>query len=111
MLEGKTNHQVIEKSTVSDTITYLKTTDEVDLIICDISLPDGSGSEVYEYVREKNIDIPFIATTGHNFIEEGVFENFSKDNKYNTHLSKPFDFADLRDLVIEALDSKLETPG
>ena len=108
-MEGKTSHEVIEKSTVSDSIQYLKTSNDVNLIICDMSLPDGSGSDIYKYIREKNIDIPFILMTGHNFKEEGVFKNFFNDNKHNAYISKPFDFNRLTTTVSKVLDTDLPT--
>jgi len=35
-----------------------------DLVIVDLGLPDGSGFEICEYIKVKNLDIPIIINTG-----------------------------------------------
>ncbi len=63
-----------------------------DLIILDIGLPDMSGLEVCEYVREKNTKIPILMLTALGSVADKLsgFEVGTDD-----YVVKPFDFMEL----------------
>lgn len=73
------------KKNVKDTIEYLKTTIP-DLIILDISLPDGNGFDLYKnHIKEKNIGTIFLtAKDDENDIVKGL-EIGAED-----YITKPF---------------------
>ena len=58
----KNNYTIIAKTSVKGTKEYLKENNKIDLIILDISLPDGNGFELFETVI-KNTNIPTIFLT------------------------------------------------
>jgi DNA-binding response OmpR family regulator len=73
--------------------------DPVDLLICDIGLPDGSGLDL---VRRIQLDcsIPAIAVSGFG-TEEDVRR--SLDAGFQSHLTKPFDIQSLLSAIERAL--------
>ena len=57
----KNNYQLIYKTNVKDTIEYLNRKEIIDLIILDITLPDGNGFELFEKYRKiQNIPTLFL---------------------------------------------------
>ena len=66
--------------------------DSFDLIILDIGLPDMSGLEVCEYIREKNTKIPILMLTALGSVADKLsgFEVGTDD-----YVVKPFDFMEL----------------
>ncbi|GAB2629174.1 MULTISPECIES: response regulator transcription factor [Emticicia] len=66
--------------------------DSFDLIILDIGLPDMSGLEFCEYVRQKNTKIPILMLTALGSVADKLsgFEVGTDD-----YMVKPFDFMEL----------------
>ena len=91
ILEGLTfslkenNYNVESVSNIKDTIKYLNN-NIPDLIILDVSLPDGNGFSLYENViKDRNIPTIFLtAKTGENDIVRGL--ELGADD----YLTKPF---------------------
>jgi CheY-like chemotaxis protein len=79
--------------------------DEFDLIISDIGLPDGSGWELISSIRERS-NVHAIAVSG--FCTEQDIER-SKKAGFDVHLTKPFNFNDLH-REIQSLILQTATP-
>lgn len=58
----KDNHNLIVKTTVEDSKEYLLSNFNIDLIILDITLPDGNGFNLFENTI-KDLKIPTIFLT------------------------------------------------
>ena len=58
----KLNYHLVSKTTVKETTTYLQTTPKIDLIILDVTLPDGNGFDLFDK-RIRNLNIPTIFLT------------------------------------------------
>jgi CheY-like chemotaxis protein len=71
---------------------------EIDVLLCDIGLPDGSGYEVIAQARRKR-PIKAIAITGFGTDED---VRRSKEAGFDFHLVKPVDLRDLQ-TVLEQL--------
>ena len=56
------NYQVVAKTNISDSINYLNSNNKIDLIILDVTLPDGNGFNLYEN-NIKDLNIPTIILT------------------------------------------------
>lgn len=54
---------VVEAATLREASAGLS--DEIDVVICDVSLPDGSGVDFAREMRVKHPDLPVIFATGH----------------------------------------------
>jgi CheY-like chemotaxis protein len=68
-----------------------------DILICDLGLPDGTGFQLIESVRE-NFATPAIALTGSG-MEQDVAQ--SKLSGFNAHLTKPVNFHHLEGIILK----------
>lgn len=66
-----------------------------DVILSDISLPDGSGYEIVSQAKQKQA-VKAVALTGFNG-EEDIRRG--KEAGFDFHLSKPIDFHELRTVL------------
>lgn len=73
---------VAEIGTASDAISFLKSNEEIDLILSDIELQDGSAFDIY---REVKVTCPIIFTTAYNQFLMDAFESNGIE-----YLLKPF---------------------
>ena len=82
----KNNYNVIVKSSIKDTKTYLEY-NKPNLIILDIALPDGSGLDLYkDYIKSLNINTIFL--TADDNIDNIVF---ALDTGACDYITKPFE--------------------
>jgi DNA-binding response OmpR family regulator len=71
-----------------------------DLLVLDIRMPDMTGIEVLEKVRETHQDLPVIMCTA----VQGLKDDFTIwDAEVLAYLTKPVDLDELREKVREAL--------
>ena len=75
----------VELATVAECNDYLKNNSIPDLIILDIRLPDGSGLDLFKWIRDRGIDVPVIMVTAYGSISDavqamkmGAFDFFTK---------------------------------
>lgn len=73
---------------------------EVDLVLCDIMMPDINGLDVLEQIRTKNARVPVLVMTGYSSLPVAL-EAIKKGA--NTFLTKPFHVPHLKELVKKAL--------
>ncbi|MFV2072778.1 MAG: sigma-54-dependent transcriptional regulator [Thermoanaerobaculales bacterium] len=74
-----------------------------DLVMCDLKLPDGSGLQVLQEARKRQLRCPFIIITAHTTPQHALESLRAGAAEY---LSKPFNVEDLK-LILD----KLLTPG
>ena len=83
----KNGYAVEVARTVSEAKRLLQNIDQYDLLILDVTLPDGTGFEICEMVRNRNEQIPIIFLTASETLPE--YKNaFSTGNKSSTFESK-----------------------
>lgn len=58
----------------------------LDLLICDLSLPDGSGLDLLAELRARGIAIPAVALSGHGY-DEDIRQSHAAG--FAVHLLKP----------------------
>lgn len=71
---------------LNSAVTVLeKSGEEIEAIICDMKMPDGSGLDVLKHLNSKKMNIPLIFLTGHGTLEtcqeavrEGAFDYILK---------------------------------
>lgn len=57
----KNNYDLVYKTTVNDTLKYIEKDKDVDLIVLDVTLPDGNGFDLYEeYISDLKIPTIFL---------------------------------------------------
>lgn len=87
----KNNYNLIFKTSIKDTVSFLEENREVDLIILDITLPDGNGFDLYEnYIKKLNIPVIFLtAKDSEDDIVKGL--NIGAED----YITKPFSTKEL----------------
>jgi hypothetical protein len=89
-------HEVRTASGVRDALETI--TDDVELLISDIGLPDGSGWELMRQLRKTRADrpIPGIALSGFG-TDEDIQK--SRDEGFLCHLTKPVNLQKLEETI------------
>lgn len=87
----KNNYTIIAKTSVKGAKEYLKENNKIDLIILDISLPDGNGFELFETVI-KNTNIPTIFLTAKDE-EDNIVKGLNIGAE--DYITKPFSTKEL----------------
>lgn len=88
MLKG---FQVIHAQTASDTIIKYHT-DEPDILVLDVMLPDGDGFSIAKQIRQTDTQTPIIFLTSKSLTADVVTGFESGGNDY---LKKPFSIEEL----------------
>ena len=83
------NYQVVAKTNISDSINYLNSNNKIDLIILDVTLPDGFN--LYEN-NIKDLNIPTIILTAVDD-EDNVVKGLELG--VNEYITKPFSMKEL----------------
>lgn len=125
----KNNFDVEIVRTVGDALNLLPKLNQYDLMILDVTLPDGTGFEVCEKVRSRGIQIPIIFLTAS---DEEVNVIRGLDCGGDDYITKPFKIGELcsrirallrragisaqdelhsGDLTIDLLDSRVTLKG
>ena len=102
----KNNDYFIYKTNVKDSIEYLNTNANINIIILDITLPDGNGFDLFkDYIKDKNIPTIFLtAKDDENDIVKGL--NLGVED----YITKPFSTKELFARINKAvLRSKKQT--
>lgn len=90
-LLGRRNFDVLTAGSVAEA-RVLGTSNEFQLVISDIGLPDGDGYQLMTELRAQRPDLPGIAITGY-----GMEEDFARSREagFGLHLIKPVNIAAL----------------
>ncbi len=91
-------YEVTTADTVASGVAAV-TGENFDLVMCDLKLPDGSGLEVLEQARKRQIESPFIIITAHTTPQHALEALRAGAAEY---LSKPFNVEDLK-LILDKL--------
>lgn len=95
----KNNYNLEYKTNVKDTISYLNENNTIDLIILDISLPDGNGFDLFtKYIKDINIPTIFLtAKDSEDDIVKGL--NIGAED----YITKPFSTKELLARINKAI--------
>ena len=87
----KNNNIFNFKTTIKDSIQYIDTNNNIDIIILDVTLPDGNGFELFEkHIKDKNIPTIFLtAKDNEDDIVKGL--NIGAED----YIAKPFSTKEL----------------
>lgn len=98
-------HQVRCFETITEASSYIcESPAEIDLIISDLRLPDGTGLALMPVLKDNRLDIPLILITAYgsaeiaaNALKKGIFD----------YITKPLNLTELEVLVNRAIKLKL----
>lgn len=89
---NKNGFQVDVARTISEARQYLSEIDKYDLLILDVTLPDGTGFDICERVRKQDVRIPIIFLTAS---DEEVNIIRGLDCGGDDYVTKPFKLGEL----------------
>lgn len=87
----RSNHVVTHESSGKNA-DHLLTTQQYDLVILDMGLPDMDGSEVLRRLRHRSVKVPVLILTARDNVEDRVQ---GLDYGADDYLAKPFDLLEL----------------
>ncbi len=88
----KNDFDITVARTVKEALDFLDEISKFDILILDVTLPDGTGFEVCEKVREQNTQIPIIFLTAS---DEEVSIIRGLDSGGDDYITKPFKLGEL----------------
>jgi two-component system OmpR family response regulator/two-component system copper resistance phosphate regulon response regulator CusR len=83
-------HQIVEASTAAE--GRMGVTDDIEAIVLDVNLPDGSGFDVCRTLRETGVQTPILMLTARDAVADRVE---GLDAGADDYLVKPFAFQEL----------------
>jgi DNA-binding response OmpR family regulator len=94
-LLSRCGHAVATASRAADATAFLGK-GRLDVLICDLGLPDGDGLDVVVVAKQFNPDIKAIALTARDSDDD---YKVGFELGFDHYLTKPVDFAELRGLL------------
>ena len=92
-------HKVFEATSGKAALDLIREKDSIDLVITDQAMPNMTGSELADAIREKSPRLPFILATGYAELPAGANADLPK-------LSKPFRQQDLARAIANAMKAQ-----
>lgn len=94
MISTEVNCEIVEGSTGQQAIEAIQT-QRPDIIFCDYNMPNGNGGDVFKFMLENDIKVPFILVSSDRPEDYPIF----KDQDFVYSLTKPFDDNDLKQIL------------
>ncbi|MFB6230963.1 MAG: sigma-54-dependent transcriptional regulator [Salinibacter sp.] len=76
-------------------------TEEPDVVVADMIMPDMDGVELMEELREQEVDVPFIIMTAHSSVQTAV--EAMRQGAFH-YLEKPVNLEEMRALLEKAIE-------
>ena len=90
----QSGHAVSEAESIAQARTLAKA-NGFDIVICDLGLPDGRGSDLMRELKGE-FSLPGIALSGYG-MENDIQQSFEAG--FSEHLTKPVEFAALEEAI------------
>ena len=87
----------LHTATRADDAMQIVNTHQIDFVLTDLKLPDSSGSDFLEKVRQSHPDVIRVLTSGYFDVQFGQVKEDSQNG--TLYLSKPWDLSTLKNLV------------
>ncbi len=89
-IQTVTDLDIIQMSCGNDTIEYLKENqDQIACVISDLNMDNGSGKDIYHFLYEERMEIPFVLLSGEGDWIINEFRDFKKFHSLNNIIDKP----------------------
>ncbi|MGQ8336404.1 PAS domain S-box protein [Sunxiuqinia sp. A32] len=99
----QTEVRILRSSSCEETHQFLKQNYAIDLVLLDIRLPDGIGTDLIPYIRKQYNAIPILAQTA--FALENDRKKYMEEG-CDGYITKPI----IEELFIKMIDEKLNPP-
>lgn len=87
-------HSISAADTVKSALAFVKAK-RFDAIVSDVGLPDGSGSDLIRQAKRRQ-EVAGVALSTHG---ENSDSSRGRNDGFDYHLTKPVDFAELRNVL------------
>ncbi len=107
-VEAEYDQDIIKCSSGNEAIKYMsENKDKVGIVVSDYNMPDGMGSDLFQYIENEKLPIPFILLCGESVEHMASKPEFTplKNRKTTTIISKPFKKDDLLKSIDENLSN------
>lgn len=94
---------VIEQFSAKRAIEALEMNPRYDLVLSDYQLSDGTGGEIYRFIKQHRLGIPFVLFSSSVPEMHAEFESFTLENPKNGSITKPISPAAFRDSILKIL--------
>lgn len=101
--------EILEAITSKQAIEYLEKHDDIDFILSDYNLEQGTGGEVYQYLLKKERELPFFLFTTEQADKLPEFASLLEDHHQNRYMRKPKPPVEFRRQMGKYLED-LQTP-
>jgi len=99
MVAGIIDVDVLTASSGYEAIEIIEKNSDLSLIMSDFKMNNGGAVEVYKFLLEKKIKVPFGIVSTYGPKDDDIFKNFYTDHPQNFHLMKPFSFNDFEERI------------
>lgn len=106
MIEGTLDCELVEFCSGNDLIAYLKNNNDVDLVLTDYNMPNGTGGDVYTFLKEDGNKIPCILISSDSPKDHKEMSDFFETNKNNHSVLKPFEVDELLEFIKKLIPTK-----
>ncbi len=110
-IESISGYEVVEKQSGNEAIELLETDSDFSFIVSDFNMPNGTGLDLYKYVKDKKLQSPFIVLSTEDISVYPEFNDFFERNDANGHVEKPPMGTTLEDAIEKAMDQSKESVG
>jgi len=102
-LEADFNYDYIQFEGAFEAIEFLKDqkTSDIHMIISDFNMPEGTGGDLYKFIKDSDYNCPFILFTSEQFADLKDFGGFLDTPEKHRHISKPTDLDELHEIFNE----------
>ncbi len=95
IIESSFDHEIVLCDCAASAIDAIRKNPSIDLIFSDYNMGVDNGGDLYKFLRDKNLDIPFTLCSTYSPTEIEGFEDFDTEHPQNTYFQKPFSSEDI----------------
>lgn len=110
IIESHFEHEIIPCESAASAIEAIKKHGEVDIIFSDYNMGADNGGDIYKFLREKKLEIPFVLCSTYSPLDIEGFENFDTDHPHNNYFQKPFTSEEIIGHINKVFDSSDSDP-
>ena len=107
-MEAVADLDITECESGNQAISMLKEDASYDVIISDFNMEDGNAEDLYGYIRESNINKPFILFSPEDVSGSQILGNFLQEHSGNGQIDKPPLEGSLEQALENALKSQMK---